>query len=144
MYKAPVICPVCGNKLHIEKLKCSNCNSKIEGEFELNEFATLSNENIDFLRLYLLNRGNLSKVSEILGISYPTALNKFNKLLKDLGYIQKETFEEPNEQPQNTELEKKKIIEMLANGAISSKEAIEKLKKLKGEWKNERRIIENP
>jgi hypothetical protein len=129
MYKAPVICPVCNKKMHIEVLRCSNCNSKLEGNFELNEFATLSDENIQFLRLYLLNRGNLSKVSEILNLSYPTVLNKFNKLLSDLGYkdeaSKNESIEEDNK--------KRKIIEDLEKGLIEPKEAIKKLKSLKGE-----------
>ncbi|KAF2956919.1 DUF2089 domain-containing protein [Marinitoga sp. 38H-ov] len=129
MYKAPVICPVCNKKMHIEVLRCLNCHSKLEGNFELNEFATLSNENIEFLRLYLLNRGNLSKVSELLKLSYPTVLNKFNKLLSDLGY-------DVNDISKNTEktvIEKKKIIDDLEKGLIDPKEAINKLKTLKGE-----------
>jgi hypothetical protein len=132
MYKAPIICPVCGSKMHIEVLRCDNCNSKLEGNFEMNEFASLSDENIEFLRLYLLNRGNLSKVSEILKLSYPTVLNKFNKLLSDLGYVSKEYILE-NEKNKNIVSKKKKIIDDLEKGLIKPKEAIEKLKLLKGE-----------
>ncbi|WP_129410044.1 DUF2089 domain-containing protein [Marinitoga lauensis] len=130
MYKAPIICPVCGNKMHIEVLRCDNCKSKLEGNFEMNEFASLSDENIEFLRLYLLNRGNLSKVSEILKLSYPTVLNKFNKLLADLGYVSKEYISD-EEKNKNIVIEKKRIIEDLEKGLIKPKEAIEKLKLLK-------------
>ncbi|GAB6189845.1 DUF2089 family protein [Marinitoga arctica] len=131
MYKAPIICPVCNKKMHIEVLKCSNCGSKLEGEFEMNEFATLSNENVEFLRLYLLNRGNLSKVSEILKVSYPTVLNKFNKLLADLGFVSSEDLSKSSKD-ENLILEKKKIIDDLEKGLLKPKEAIEKLKSLKG------------
>lgn len=131
MYKAPTICPVCKKKMHIEVLRCSNCGSKLEGSFEMNEFASLSEENVEFLRLYLINRGNLSKVSEILKISYPTVLNKFNKLLADLGYISNEEIID-KEKNEDIILEKKKIIEELEKGLLKPKEAIEKLKNLKG------------
>jgi len=131
MYKAPIICPVCKKKMHIEVLRCSNCGSKLEGLFEMNEFASLSEENVEFLRLYLINRGNLSKVSEILKISYPTVLNKFNKLLADLGYISNEEIID-KEKNEDIILEKKKIIEELEKGLLKPKEAIEKLKNLKG------------
>ncbi|KLO25118.1 MULTISPECIES: DUF2089 domain-containing protein [unclassified Marinitoga] len=131
MYKALTICPICGEKMHIEVLRCSKCNSKLEGIFEMNEFASLSSENVEFLRLYLLNRGNLSKVSEVLKISYPTTLNKFNKLLSDLGYVSTEEINTDIKQD-NTNLEKKKIIDDLEKGLISPKDAIEKLKLLKG------------
>lgn len=131
MYKAPVICPVCKKKMHIEVLRCSNCGSKLEGLFEMNEFASLSEENVEFLRLYLINRGNLSKVSEILKISYPTVLNKFNKLLADLGYISNEEIID-KEKNEDIILEKKRIIEELEKGLLKPKEAIEKLKNLKG------------
>ena len=131
MYKAPSICPVCKGKMHIEVLRCSNCNSKLEGNFEMNEFASLSNKHIEFLRLYLINRGNLSKVSELLKISYPTTLNKFNELLSSLGYSTKELDEEDIKKQKS----KKDIINQLENGLINPKEAIKKLKSLKEEEK---------
>ncbi|SHE76487.1 hypothetical protein SAMN02745164_01096 [Marinitoga hydrogenitolerans DSM 16785] len=131
MYKAPTICPVCYGKMNIEVLRCSNCNSKLEGNFEMNEFASLSNENVEFLRLYLLNRGNLSKVSEILKVSYPTVLNKFNKLLQDLGYSSNDEIQNKTEE-EIISSEKKKILDDLEKGLLKPKEAVEKLKSLRG------------
>ncbi len=80
----PSICPVCEDTFHVSKLTCKNCESELHGTFELNEFASLNKEKLDFLRLYLISRGNLTKVASKLKISYPTALDRFTKLLEDL------------------------------------------------------------
>lgn len=58
----------------------------VRGEFILNEFATLTPENLDFLRLYIKVRGNLKEVERILGLSYPTVRARFDTLLRAIGY----------------------------------------------------------
>jgi len=112
-------CPVCGGILTVERLKCRKCGTTIEGNFQLNEFAALDRKNLEFLRLYLKNRGNLSKVAEIMKISYPTAISRFNDLLRALGYESREEYEDT-----------KDILEKLEKGEIDVKEA---LKMLRGE-----------
>jgi len=57
----------------------------IEGQFRLNEFATLEKGSLEFLRLYLKVRGNLKEVERALGLSYPTVRARFETLLKALG-----------------------------------------------------------
>ena len=54
----------------------------VKGEFELNEFATLAPDTLDFLRLYIKVRGNLKEVERILGLSYPTVRARFDSLLR--------------------------------------------------------------
>ena len=103
----------------VERLKCKRCGTTIEGEFTLNEFASLDRKNLEFLRLYLKNRGNLSRVAEVLGISYPTVLSRFNDLLKSLGYSTEGERDETED-----------VLERLEKGEISVREA---LKILRGE-----------
>ena len=113
-------CPVCGGELVVKRLVCHHCGTSIEGTFYLNEFAALPPEHLEFLRTYLKNRGNLSKVAEVMGVSYPTAHSRFNQLLRALGYgVEEETASE-----------RAKIIEMLEKGEISPKEAVKRLKEL--------------
>ena len=97
----------------VERLRCRKCGTVIEGSFALNEFATLDRKNLDFLRLYLKNRGNLSKVAEVMGVSYPTAISRFNDLLRALGY---------DTQEEEDGLES--VLEKLEKGEIGVKEAL--------------------
>ena len=62
-------CPVCGSKLYIERLVCDNCNTTIEGRFENNSFYKLNSEQIDFIKTFLLKRGNIKEIW-----LYPTLL----------------------------------------------------------------------
>ncbi|MFN4190853.1 MAG: DUF2089 domain-containing protein [Pseudothermotoga sp.] len=79
-------CPVCNGEVIITSYRCKNCNTKIEGNFVPNEFNNLSQEDLQFLRTYLKNRGNLTKVAEKLGVSYPTVHSYFSRVLRNLGY----------------------------------------------------------
>jgi len=118
-------CPICGGRLFATSLKCLSCKSTFQGRFSLNEFATLSQDALNFLRVYLKNRGNLSKVAEIMGISYPTAHAWFSNVLKQLGYLR------PSEQVQVRETFRVDVIhvlEELENGSISFQEALNILK----------------
>ncbi|WP_041081169.1 DUF2089 domain-containing protein [Thermotoga profunda] len=83
-------CPFCNGQVVIVSYRCKNCNTKIEGQFAPNEFNNLTQEDLNFLRLYLKNRGNLTKVAEKLGVSYPTVHSYFSRVLANLGYSSSE------------------------------------------------------
>lgn len=111
------ICPVCGGELEIAELKCSRCGTVIRGKFLPCEFCNLDEEKLEFLRIFLKSRGNLSEVAKKMGISHPTARHRLLELLLALGY----EIEEEEE-------EKVDIFELLERGEISVDEAIEILK----------------
>jgi len=117
----PVIhtCPICNHSLHVKKLECSHCQTVIENDFTLSRFATLSKEQIHFVEVFLLSRGNIKVVEKELGISYPTVRGKLNEIIKLLGHNQGEAEGMDD---------KSHIITMLENDEISPKEAIELLK----------------
>ncbi|MEJ5230432.1 MAG: DUF2089 family protein, partial [Pseudothermotoga sp.] len=52
-------CPICGNQTTVTSYRCQSCGTEIKGNFEPNEFNNLSKEDLEFLRTYLRNRGNL-------------------------------------------------------------------------------------
>ncbi len=116
MKKALTTCPVCGGRLKITEYRCNSCGTVIRGSFASCEFCDLDDENLEFLRLFLKSRGNLSVVAKVLGISHPTARQKLNNLLGALGY---ETSEKP---------ETKDILDLLEAGEITAEEAIKLLK----------------
>lgn len=90
---------------------------RVEGRFALNEFATLSAESLEFLRLYIKVRGNLKEVERILGVSYPTVRARFDGLLRALGY-------EPEPVDPRDE-----ALALLERGDIDTDEALRRLKR---------------
>lgn len=117
-YNVITNCPVCSKKLKITKLHCSHCHTTIENEFEFSKLASLSNEQLHFVEVFLLCRGNIKDVEKELGISYPTVRGKLTDIISSLGY----------EEKKKTEVDEKKVVTMLENGEITPEEAIKLLK----------------
>ncbi|WP_027482091.1 DUF2089 domain-containing protein [Deinococcus pimensis] len=101
----------------VTELRFPHADVTVRGEFELNEFATLAPESLEFLRLYIKVRGNLKEVERILGVSYPTVRARFDTLLRAIGY-------EPEGPDPRDE-----TLALLERGQISPEEAVKRLKK---------------
>ncbi|ABX32405.1 conserved hypothetical protein [Petrotoga mobilis SJ95] len=115
-------CPVCGGKLNIVKYRCEECGTEITGNFELEEFAQLTNQQLNFLKIFIKVRGNLSELQKELGISYPTAKARLEEVATAMGY------ESENIESREKTLE---ILEKIEKGEITPEEAKELLKKYK-------------
>lgn len=118
----PVIhtCPICSHSLHVKKLECSHCHTRIENDFVLSKFASLSAEQINFVEVFIVSRGNIKEVEKELGISYPTVRSRLNEIIELLGH----TKQKENKQKYN----KSAIISKLDNDEISAQEAIRLLR----------------
>ena len=112
VFKAITVCPVCGKKLRITRLKCSDCKTTIENEFEFSKFDYLSKDQ-------LMCRGSIKDVEKELGISYPTVRAKLDEVISALGYKR-------NSKPIKSSTSD--VIEALEKGEISPQEAIERMK----------------
>lgn len=111
-------CPICDNGLTITSYKCNHCNTEIKGKFNQNNFSTLTQEQRDFIEIFVLKRGSIKDIEKELGISYPTVRNKLDNVIAALGHkIDKNTS-------------KVEILNMLDNGEISSEEATKMLSEL--------------
>lgn len=119
----PIIhnCPICQHTLHVTKLACNHCHTVIENDFSLSKFATFTKEQMDFIEVFLLKRGNIKEVEKALGISYPTVRGKLNEVISLLGH-------EAAAKNENNEIRKSEIIAMLDQGEITAEEAITLLK----------------
>lgn len=117
----PNKCPSCSGRLVVTELCCSDCKTSIKGSFELPQFASLSPEDENFLRVFLAARGNIKEVERQLNISYPTVKGRLDALLNRLGLgsLQAEA--------KRRRLE---IVERLERGEIPAQEAIALLKAL--------------
>lgn len=111
-------CPVCSKALKITKLQCNHCTTTIENEFEVTKLATLGQEQLHFIEIFLKCRGNIKEVEKELGISYPTVRGKLDEIISTLGYSTQKKME----------VDKKKIVSLLEKGEITAEKAIELLK----------------
>ncbi|MBC7959767.1 MAG: DUF2089 domain-containing protein [Vallitaleaceae bacterium] len=127
-YKAPGKCPVCGEKLSITKLGCPKCSSSIEGDFQPCEFCRLPEDELDFIKVFIKCRGNIKDVEKELGISYPTVRGKLDSVIRSLGFDV--NIKEQAAEKELKESSKNEILELLSSGAISAKEATERIKSL--------------
>jgi len=68
----PVVarCPICSEQLHVVRLECESCGTRMEGSFSLGRFHALAPEQLEFLEVFIRARGNFKDVERELGISY--------------------------------------------------------------------------
>lgn len=111
-------CPVCDHQLTITRYECDHCKTEIKGRFKQNIFSKLTEEERDFIEIFVLKRGSIKEIEKELGISYPTVRNKLDNVISALGHkVDKDTS-------------KIEILTMLDKGEITSEEATKLLSDL--------------
>ncbi len=110
LHAAPSTCPVCTQELITTRLTCPGCHTEISGTFSACRYCQLTGDDQVLLEVFLRSRGNLRDVQSHLGVSYPTARQRFNDLLTRLG------LDEPVADP-------REVMNDLAAGRISVEEA---------------------
>ena len=114
-------CPVCNERLSVTRFHCRNCDTTIEGHFDIGRFGRLSAEQIDFLEVFVRCEGKLSRMEPELGMSYPTLRARLTEIIHSLGFpIGPETKLISDE-------ERHKILDDLASGNLTSEEAMQLL-----------------
>lgn len=114
----PVIarCPICSEQLHVARLECESCGTRLEGSFSLGRFHALSAEQLEFLEVFIRARGNIKDVERELGLSYPTVRSRLDALIRALGF--------PSQAEPDKETERRKeILRELAEGRIAADDA---------------------
>ncbi|MEW6725027.1 MAG: DUF2089 domain-containing protein [Bacillota bacterium] len=122
-YAMPGKCPVCGERMDVTKLHCAQCDSSIEGNFDICKFCQLSKEQKSFVETFIKCRGNIKEVERELGISYPTVRGRLDAVIGALGYRV-----EPSEDETKAKERRREVLEKLGKGEISSEEAIKLLR----------------
>lgn len=88
-------CPICGNKLVVSKLKCAECDMEYSGAFETSIFTSCTDEEIEFIKAFLKNEGNISKMQNESGKTYASVKDTLQQINIKLGLI-KDQKEEIN------------------------------------------------
>jgi hypothetical protein len=120
MKRLPGVCPMCRSTLTVKSLYCPGCSIKIEGNFALPKILSLSDDQLEFVEVFLRARGNIKEVERELGISYPTVRARLDEIVAKLGIEI-----EPRE-----EVDASLVLASLESGELTVNEA---LKRLRGE-----------
>ncbi|HET9648470.1 MAG TPA: DUF2089 domain-containing protein [Microlunatus sp.] len=113
-HRAPSDCPVCGDHLSVTRLGCTSCGTELAGLFAACPFCALEQKDLDLLRVFLISRGNLREVEKHLGVSYPTARQRFTDVLVKLGLV---------EEPAPPVRTREQILAEVAAGSLTPEEA---------------------
>jgi hypothetical protein len=126
-------CPSCQTALRPKVLACPHCDIKVEGPFQLNEFATLAPDDLHFLRIFVRCEGRIRDMESSLGLSYPTIRARLTALKHKL------TGEEGAE-GKSAEADKPEagpdagqILAKLQAGEIPFDEAMKQIKRLRAQ-----------
>lgn len=112
----PSDCPVCGDRLEITGLGCRSCGTAVTGRFASCPYCSLDQQEQKILRNFLVSRGNMRELARVLGVSYPTARQRFADLLVKLG-LEEETGEAAPAQDRET------VLRRLAAGELDLDQA---------------------
>jgi hypothetical protein len=82
-------CPSCDANLTVARLRCPECAISIEGEFAPPALLKLTGAQIDFVEVFVKNRGVIREVERELGVSYPTVRARLDEVIAALGYSPK-------------------------------------------------------
>jgi hypothetical protein len=122
MYPVVGQCPICQDDLIVTRLHCRNCDTTWEGYFELGRLYQLTPEQLSFVETFIRCEGKITRVEQELGISYPTVRGRLHDVIRALGY------EVGEEEPLLDDSKRQAILDDLAQGRLSSEEAIKLLR----------------
>jgi hypothetical protein len=119
-------CPICRETLQVTRLYCPNCDTTLEGHFALGRLYQLTADQLAFIETFVRCEGKINRVGEEMGVSYPTVRGRLTDVIRALGYEVGEGEEEPTGTvPDDV---RKSILEQLAQGKITSEEAVKRLR----------------
>ena len=112
MEAMPENCPTCGHRLAVTRLRCPDCATEVDGTFSHGRLVNLPEPHATLLELFLRSRGNMKELERHLGVSYPTARQRYSELLGRLGFEEKAA-----------PLDRDRVLADLAAGRISVDQA---------------------
>ena len=115
-------CPSCDGNLSVTRLRCPDCAITIDGDFELPRLLKLTRAQIDFIEVFIKNRGIIREVERELGVSYPTVRARLDEVIQALGYSSKSAPDDGIETPG---AERRRIVlSELKAGKLTPEEAL--------------------
>jgi hypothetical protein len=144
---ANVRCPSCNGQLYPRTLVCDSCGLKVEGDFVMNEFGSLTPDELHFLRVFIYCEGRIRDMEAALGVSYPTVKGHLASIKEKLNLsgprFQGTAHEHGTPSASPVPLEEapaEDVLERLESGQISYKDAVKLLKGKKKGGKGDEQI----
>ena len=109
-----------GRPLVVERIRLTDKDIAIEGQFELPQLARLSLEDQVFIVAFVRSHGSIKEMEQVFGVSYPTIKARLTRIAESLEFV------ETNPAPSRAE-----ILDRLKRGEISAQDAIRELEALK-------------
>lgn len=82
--KLPIVCPSCDHKLNVSQMKCPECTTEVNGNYELPVLLKLNREEQDFILNFFLSSGSIKEIAKQSELSYPTMRNKMDDLIEKI------------------------------------------------------------
>jgi hypothetical protein len=128
-------CPSCSGDLTITQLHCHSCDIGIDGDFSVPALLRLNRAQLDFVEVFLKNRGIIREVERELGVSYPTVRARLDEVLEAIGFnlssapeADRSDRSDRNEQSAPDQARSRRaILEQLSAGKISPEDAMRAL-----------------
>ena len=129
---ANIRCPSCNGQLYPRVLVCDSCGLKVEGEFVLNEFDSLTPDELHFLRVFVQCEGSIRDMEAALGVSYPTVKGLLASI-KDKLSQRSARFAASARRAEGAQSGRRgaaadEILDQLENGQINYKDAVRLLR----------------
>ena len=119
-------CPSCDGALNVERLECPRCELAIDGDFAMPALLRLSPAQIDFVEVFIKNRGSIRDVERELGVSYPTVRGRLDDVIRALGYPIKGDASDEVAADDST-ANRRAVLAALKTGRLSPEEALARL-----------------
>lgn len=85
----PIFCPSCDSNLMVSQMKCPNCSTEINGQYDLPIFFKLNRDEQDFIMEFFLSSGSIKEMAKQADLSYPTMRNKMDDLIEKILQLKK-------------------------------------------------------
>lgn len=92
--KIPVNCPSCEHLLSVTGLQCPNCETLVNGRYQLPLLASLNTEEQEFILNFFKESGKLNTMAKQLNVSYPTLRNRLDDLIEKVKRLEQELNEQ--------------------------------------------------
>src|SRR6201992_1451692 len=109
-----------GAPLVVERVRLTDRDIVLEGQFALPQLARLSAEDQVFVAAFLRSHGSIKEMEQVFGVSYPTVKARLNRIAGQLAFV------DTDPSPPRAE-----VLDKLNRGEIGAEEAIRALEELK-------------
>lgn len=118
----PDHCPSCSEQMLVTELSCPSCGTTVTGRFEASPLAHLPTDDLSFVLLFVLTKGNLKEMERELGISYWTIRRKLDEVVERLGQVRQGSSDDPSGRSSYL------VLRRLKDGELDVEQALELLR----------------